>query len=356
MVKGSSKGPFQTVMAANAVTDVTVFIDGVEVPVHDVFGPSGEVTLINQPTFDFSSELAVDPVIPGADSVVEVSYWANRNHVRSGLDAHLFYRLTTVVLDPETPSGYRETNLEYTPAITLGDVESMDYIWREAVRRNNWILSLGGERVKVFLKKQSGVPCKCSLPDRLLEYGKQPSNRCAICYGTGFIGGYEGPYDIIIAPDDAERRLSQGANGRRMEHSQEVWIGPTPVVTQRDMIVKQTNERYSIGPVRRPSNRGNRLQQHFNIAYLDEQDIRYSVPIDGTTTMGWPETRYSVNERAYPPLPIDGTLQTTEWANPELPLFPVGNDAQNPMETEKAGVPAEKERRGRTPAWENQNH
>ena len=62
------------------------------------------------------------------------------------------------------------------------------------------------------------------------------------CYGTGFVGGYEGPIDIIIAPDDADRRVTQTPNGRRLEHQYEVWIGPTPMLSQRDFIVKQESE------------------------------------------------------------------------------------------------------------------
>lgn len=352
--KQNPQGPFQTPTAGNAATDVTVYVDGVETLVHEVFGPSGEVTLINQMTFDQVTEKNIPAAIPTETSVVEVSYFTTRNHVRSGLDANLFYRLTTVVIDTTSPSGYKETSLEYCPAITLMDVESMDYIWREAVRRNYWILQQGGERVKVFIRRQSGVACSCQLEDRTREFSKQPSNRCMVCFGTGFIGGYEGPYDCIIAPDDAERRISQLAQGRRKEHTYEVWTGPSPVITQRDLIVKQTNERYSIGPVRRPSNRGNRLQQHFNIAYIDEQDIRYAIPIDGTDSFPWPQTRYG--DRAYPPMPVDGALQTTVWAVPEAPLYPEGNSSQIPMETEKANTPDDKERRGRTPAWENQNY
>ena len=354
IAKQTPQGPYQTPTMANSPTDVQLLIDGVAVPVHSVFGPSGEVTLINQSTFDLVTEKNEAAIIPTESSVVEISYWTNRNHIRSGLDANIFYRLTTVVLDATSPSGYKETELAYCPALTLNDVETLDYIWREAVRRNHWILEQGGERVYLFIRRQSGVPCTCQMDDRTREFSKQPSNRCQICNGTGFIGGYEGPYAILIAPDDAERRISQQAQGRRKEHTYEVWTGPSPVITQRDFIVKQTNERYSVGPVRRPSNRGNRLQQHFNIAYLDEQDIRYSVPIDGTASLPWPQTRYG--DRAAPPMPVDGELKPPEWASPEEPPYPEGPSAQLPMETEKANTPDEKEQRGRTPVWENQNY
>lgn len=159
------------------------------------------------------------------------------------------------------------------------------------------------------------------------------------CYGTGFIGGYEGPYDIIVAPDDAEKRISQGSTGRRKEHSYEVWMSFSPIVSQRDFILKQNNERYSIGPVRRPTNRGNVMQQHYTIAYLDPPDIRYEVPVDipiASPNLPWPQTRYTYR-------PIRETYDrdtSTPW--------PVTADAVLPMSTNKENVPDGTQDRSRT--------
>jgi hypothetical protein len=255
------------------------------------------------------------------------------------MDTKLFYRVTAVAISEDGES-LVETPLDQCQAVANIEVETLDYIWREAARRNNWILEQGGERVKIFVRKQSGVPCSCTLDERMVEYSKQPSNRCLICYGTGFVGGYEGPYESIIAPDDAERKIAQTPTGRRMEHSYEVWTGPSPLVTQRDFIVKQTNERYSIGAVRRPTNRGNVLQQHFMVGYLDEGDIRYKVPVDAAG-MPWPQTRDTRSS------PIAGTT----YAPSEI-----GNDQATPMATEKDTMPDEREQRGRTRVWENLNN
>lgn len=323
---------------ANSPADVVVKIDGQVVPVDDVFGPNGEITLINQPTYDLAREKRIEPVLPKADgtSVVTVTYWYNRNLVKTDLDrtTQTFYRLTTVAIDPTSPSGYIETPLGYSPPVSVAQVETFDYIWREAVRRNSWILQQGGERVKLFKKKVSGIRCPCRIDERTLEYQQQPDNRCQTCFGTGFVGGYDGPVDIIIAPDEADRRITQTPIGRRMEHTYEVWTGPSPAITQRDFVVKQTGERYSIGPVRRPAHRGLPLQQHFTIGYLDEQDIRYRIPVNGITDLPWPETRPDCDTPSEP--------------------HPVGfENQQTPMATEVPKVPDEREIRGRTPVWAN---
>ena len=355
IVKKVSIAPYQKPTYANSFRDVTLYIDGVEVPVNEVFGPTGEVTLINQGTFNQATEKVEGAAIPTADSTVEIVYYVNKNFV--GFNRNVHYRLTTVVVDSTTPSGFRETDLPYCEPVALMAVETLDNIWREAIRRNHWILQQGGEPVKIFVRKISGIPCTCQLDPKLLEYSQQPSKRCTTCYGTGFVGGFEGPYDCLIAPDDGERKRGQQPTGQKTEHTYEVFTVPSPILTMRDMVVKQTNERYTIGPVRRPSNRGNVLQQHFSISLMDDNDIRYQVPIDGTDALTWPETRYGHPYR--PPVPIDGDLPIAPpFASGEQPIttpYPEGPDAQLPMEGDKAGWPAEKQPRGRTPVWENQN-
>ena len=343
IVQNPSQAPFGSPTAGNAPTDVTLHINGEEVRVADVFGTTGEIVLINTPWLDPTTEKYIQPVLPVEGSEVLITYWTNRNHIRSGMDTKLFYRITTVAIsqDEDSLSGLVETPLDQCQAVANVEVETLDYIWREAARRNNWILEQGGERVKVFVRKQSGVPCGCTLEERMVEYSQQPSNRCLTCYGTGFIGGYEGPYETIMAPDDGERRIAQTPTGRRMEHTYEVFMGASPLVTQRDFIVKQTNERYSIGAVRRPTNRGNILQQHFTVGYLDEGDIRYKVPVDAAG-MPWPETRDTRSAS-----PIAGTT----YAPSEL-----GADQATPMSTEKDTMPDEREQRGRTRVWENLNN
>lgn len=330
---------------ADSPFDVIVTIDGQTVPVDMVFGVTGEIDLINTPTYDPSTEKTIPAVLPNEDgtSVVTVSYYRKSNLVKTDLDhkAKVFYRLTTVAIDTTglSPSGYTETPLGYSPPVTPMNVEELDYIWKEATKRNLWILEQGGERVKLFIRRETGVRCPCQWDERLFEYSQQPYNRCPDCYGTGYLTGYEGPVDVIIAPDDSERKVSQTPAGRTLEHTYEVWTSFSPLLSQRDFIVKQQGERYSIGPVRRVAVRGRILQQHFNIRHIDEQDIRYKVPLAGTTLLPWPETRYTRPE-AVP----------CEEADP----FPVGFDYEaTAMGTEVAKVPDGREQRGRTPVWAN---
>lgn len=189
-----------------------------------------------------------------------------------------------------------------------------------------------------------GEPCFCTAFNReTLSYGKQPDSLCKICFGTGIKGGYEGPYDIIIATDETEKRIVQEDRGRRKEHSYEIWIGPSPIVSQKDFIVKTNNDRYSIGAVRYPSNRGNILQQHFNIAYLDSGDMRYNFPVDGVPVY-WAKTQYGY-------WPQRDTYTARSDAK-----YPLIGDSAYPSGANRPDVSDSVERKGRTAAWENQNY
>jgi len=329
---------------ADSSNDVEVFVDGVRMPLLQVFGPTGEIDLNLTPVWNPAIENFSTPPTPTENSVVTVNYYYGRGNVLTmGLDNRpkVFYRLTTVAIDPTgtTPSGLIETPLEYCEPITPFNSEKLDYIWTEAIKRNRFILEQGGERVKLFIRKITGVPCTCVWDARLREYAGQPLNQCVSCFGTGWLGGYEGPIDIIIGPDESERRVTQTPNGRKLENTYEVWIGPTPMVSQRDFIVKQNGERFSIGPVRRTQVRGLTLQQAFQIGYLGEGDIRYQVPMIGLERLAWPETRYTRPE---------------DSACVDAPPYPVGYEYQaTPMGTEVPKVPDGREIRGRTPVWAN---
>jgi len=339
---------------ANSPEDVIVTINGVPARIDMVFGSSNEITLGDAPEIDPRDDrFAFAPLPTGPSDVVVVTYYTLRNLVHPGVDKKSFYRVTTVAEavsdNGPTPPDLVETPMNVTIPASDMAIEQLDYIWREAVRRNLWILEQGGERVKLFVQKVSGIRCACptEIDPRSREFNKQPSNRCHTCYGTGFVGGYEGPYDVIMAPDDGDKRVTQTATGRRKEHTYDVWMSFTPIVSQRDFVIKQNNDRYSIGPVRRPTNRGNVLQQHFQIGYLDYGDIRYSVPIDGTIAspnLPWPQTRYT-----YRP------LRETYDARTDAP-WPTDPDAALPMATDKDNVPGPVQIRSRTGAGENSNY
>lgn len=303
--------------------EVKVTIDGVPARVKRLSGETGEVELETRQFPDVATQTLDPSPIPGESSVVKVTYRFSRSLVRTDLGTRVFYRVTTVGipvradLDVPQPETIVETPLARAVATSSRELEKVDWIWREAVRRNQWILQEGGERVLAYLQKTVGEACLCIQN----HTHKQPINDCELCYGVGITRGYEGPYPIVVAPDDAERRVNHTARGLNIEHVMDVWTGPAPLLSQRDFIVRINGERFSVGAVRMPTNRGMVLQQHFNLGWIDEKDIRFRVPIDN----------------------IRGV--TAEQLSPPA-LSPV-------VVTSKVNIPDERELRGRTKTWEN---
>jgi hypothetical protein len=292
--------------------DIEVAVDGVVVPVFKVNGEYGLVEMISSPIFDPITEKNIMPTLPGPDSLVTCTYRSPSNFFLTALNQRIFYRVTTVAEGSETP-------LDSVKSVSVQEIEKLDYIWKEAIRRNRWILEQGGERVKVFLYRYGGRRCVCWDTTK-----KQPLNDCPLCYGTSVLGGFDGPYDMIIAPDNSARKKNRTPLGVHIEHSWEAWTGPSPLLSHRDFVVRQNGDRYSIGAPTVPSNRGAILQQHFNMNFFDSRDIRYQVPVTGTASLAFPETR----------LQSDGSN-----VYPEI--------------TDKSTIPAEHQLRGRTVTWEN---
>lgn len=307
---------------ANHPSDVKVWIDGTEVTPKAVLGESGEVELSRAPTYDQSTNEKVEPVLPDPDSKVECTYRYNTNVMKRRHFQRIFYRVTTVGRR-DWDGELRETPLESCDAKTIHHMENLDYIWEEAIRRNGWILDQAGERVKVFIRKYMGERCECY--DHDFNDAKQD---CQTCYGTGIQGGFEGPYDMTIAPMDAEKAIDFDEEGLHVSQEYDTWTGPSPLLSQRDFIVKMNNDRLGISAVKTPTNRGNILQQHFNVEMMDEEDIRYEVPVTGTQNFAYPETR---------------NIQPGD--DPTEP--------RHPMITEDEDVVDERENRGRTVTYEN---
>lgn len=246
------------------------------VPAFKVIGETGEIFLINRKVYNHKFNRLDPPVLPDLNrgGEVRVSYTYINNHIQLDINRKIYYKCTTVARDSNGEE--KETPLEEVEAVSVVDIERIDWIWAEAIRRNRWILEQGGERVKVFIRKWAGERCSCW--DEQYRIAK---NDCPICFGTSYVGGYEGPYDIIIAPPEAEKTVQLMDMGLHISYDWNSWTGPYPLLNDRDFIVRQNNDRFSIAHVNPQGSRGAIYQQHFMLASLDRKDPRYRVPVNG---------------------------------------------------------------------------
>lgn len=269
VVPGSPKGE-----VTHNPRDVQVLIDSTPVQIKKVLGQTGEVWLHSIPVLDFATGGEKLPLLPGNTSTVEITYSIPTFTLEAALQKHVFYKVTSVdVTGVETP-------IDQVKPACHENVEQLGYIWREAIRRNMWILEQGGERVLAFVRKTMGTPCACFADPRVKETHKQPKSDCLTCYGTGFVGGYIGPIPIIIAPKQEKREILETNFGIKLAHVWNTWTTNFPLLRQRDFLRTQMGELYVIGPVSRIESRGLILQQMFDVGSLDTSDIRFRVPVD----------------------------------------------------------------------------
>ena len=310
---------------SDSFKDVKVEIDNgdgtfLEVPAHTLCGHTGAVSLITAPVFNYTVQQIIPARLPNPpNGRVRISYRYMKHSVVATLNQRIFYKVTTVARNSEGAT--IETPIDEVADRSTFDIEEIDWIWKEAMRRNMWILEQAGERVKIFVRKWMCTVCPSYEP----KYG-QTHNDCLVCKGTGIVGGYEGPYNIIIAPPETERSVELGDMGLHIRYDWLTWTMQYPLLNPRDFIVRQNNERYIVGPVNYQGLRGMTLQQHFTISYLDVGDIRYQVPITGGE-LSVPESTNAYRE------------PSRSQASPVIPVKPE--------------IPAIRQVKGRTVTWEN---
>lgn len=154
------------------------------------------------------------------------------------------------------------------------EIDKMDYMQEEMVRRNAWLFEQVAEPAYLMLRRTKGVPCGCVDVD-----SKQPRTGCKECYETGVVGGYYGPLDILFIDPDTDISRTIDENGTKVERNSKSYLGPSPIVQNGDLIIRRNGERLAIGNVTYKSPRGVLLQQDFDVNLLPSKDTRYFIPI-----------------------------------------------------------------------------
>lgn len=311
---------------ADSSSDIVIKINNSDgkgpliVPAFKVFGKTGEVFLITQPIYNPLTKKMEEPRLPlGPEAQCLCSYWYNLNLIRSDLIPRFFYKVTTI---GKTKSGeIVESNIDDCLAANVYQIEKPHYIWKAIIYKNRYLLEQFGERAKLFIRKEVGEKCP-----NYSESHQQAHNECTLCYGTGIIGGYYGPIDVVIAPPEAEKHIDLTDSGLHLSFSFESWTGPSPLIRTRDFIVRQNGERLTIGSVTPQGAKGSVFQQHFTLNYRDSKDIIYKVPILG-------------GERSVPV--ADSTRSSSQNITDASPTIPSGKSER--AETDK----------GRTIDYEN---
>jgi len=300
-------------LKATTVQDVLVEVDAGDgmgyVPVipWKIYADEGLIFLNTNRTYDPVTNSYKKPVLPDLLSGgIRVTYYYLNGLIANDMSRKIYYKVTTVAHDFDKNEDI-ETPLSECEAISLYDMEKIDWIWAEAIRRNHWLLEQTGDRVKLFLRKWNGQRCSCYNDVYGRSKGVGTDRSCMICYGTGYVGGYEGPFDIIIAPPETEKAVNLMDAGLHITYDWNTWTGPEPLLNDRDVIVRSNNDRFYVVRPNPQGSRGATYQQHFSLSQIDQTDPVYSVPINGGqlyVPAGWNAYREDRPSDASPQLPI----------------------------------------------------
>lgn len=278
-------------VVTNSNQDVAVNINGVWMRPARVMALDQEVWLKIDRTLPSAGAVSDFPVTPGlpdqtqtvtrpsgtvgplsTSDVIQVAFFKLENFV--DIFTSLYRTFYTVV-----PVGFdgAELHLPGDPRSEIVDsyqVDKMDYMQAEMVRRNGWLFEQNGEPAWLMFRRTRGQICGCSTTGT-----GQPRTVCSACFETGIVGGYAGPFAFLFIDPDvaAVREINEG--GVRVERDSRSYLGPTPIVQDGDLVIRRNGERLVINGVTYKMPRGVLLQQDFNVRLLPPNDTRYLIPV-----------------------------------------------------------------------------
>lgn len=251
----------------NHAEDVEITIDGHVVPASKVDGFYNSVWLTTCPYLEKHTRKLVNPILPTPTSVVTCKYRHNTNNISLSRNQRIFYKLTTV-------SAEGESDINHVTPISAWQIEAWDFIWIRAKELNAYILQQGGENCQVYLRKWLGEPCTTCY-SRVHE---RAESDCVLCFGTGVVGGFIGPYDFLMAPVDMDTTLTRQEQGLKTVKTGTQWTNYMPKLNTYDLIFRKSGEVYIVGKVHLSEVRGNAyLQQEFDISLVPRDRIEYQL-------------------------------------------------------------------------------
>jgi hypothetical protein len=274
--------PYTTVKSgrvnvSNSPDDVTVITDGV----------SRRPTSVN--AFDRTVTMLVDNTLAQGGAVSDTAQ-ANTGNVSvtdyNGVQEWqvVFNKLTNYV------DIYTSFHRTYYTVVPVGDkgelhkpgergssikntqeVDNIDWTFEEMVRRNEWLFGTTAEPAFILFRMWRGEPCGCTFGSH------QQKTACPICYETGIVGGYIGPYDFMFVPPDSALNRILDEGGIKTTRTSRSYMTRTPIIQNGDLIIRANGDIMVISDVVYKMPRGIILQQDFMVELLPPGDTRYLI-------------------------------------------------------------------------------
>lgn len=161
-------------------------------------------------------------------------------------------------------------------------------------QREEVLLSLTGVPCVLLRRKWTGKTCRCVTSSR-----EQPEYNCPLCFGSGFITGYEQYYNprrsdgrIIVRFDPTAEMLEPQESGLENVYKPNCWTLTVPVINSYDILIRFNKDgieefRYRVLNVTRNATFLENLgAQKMSVARIRKTDRVYQIPsFRNTATM-----------------------------------------------------------------------
>ena len=164
--------------------------------------------------------------------------------------------------------------------IFIGDKNEIEYYYEEMKRRTLTIVANQGVD-HLFLKRLSQGK-RCAFWKTEEEQCDKPLDPRSTCYNTGWIGGYTASITIKIVIPPTDRVSVSYEEGVRKEFTPKPWTMPTPMISERDLLVdKYSGERFEVLNVTDSLFRGLPMLTEFDmrLANRGSSPYIYAVPL-----------------------------------------------------------------------------
>jgi hypothetical protein len=259
-------------ISAMEPNDVRLCVNDVEVEAARVDGQEGAVWLPQVITLSQDGHRFEKPQIKNPPAKVVITYRIIEDSVGIYLDGtRTFYTVVPVLAGGQLQ---HHAGAAGTPYVDTFQIDAMDYMQAEMIRRNAWIFEMSGEPAYLLFRRTKGQYCNCQNTGL-----NQARTGCSSCYETGIVGGYYGPIDIFFIDPDTGTSYEVSEGGRTVTRQSRSFLGPAPIVQSGDIIARRNGERLVISNVTYKSPRGVLLQQEFDVELLNANDTRYKIPL-----------------------------------------------------------------------------
>jgi len=188
------------------------------------------------------------------DSVQYNNYKIGYNIYRSTISNGIFYKINNNIIltnryedktlhnNLNTTYWYKISTLYYNGNTWVESELSNAYIYRvdntnkwfhKINERNMWILKNTGELFDLYKRKLEGEKCSCFDSER----GSAANANCTICYGTGFVGGYDPIFQIYIRQKPSDSNLERTSQGLKIKNELGAWTICDVMIRDRDLLI-----------------------------------------------------------------------------------------------------------------------